>query len=125
MLIIDTLIVLVALFIIASIQARMIKQNKRIDHDLWLVIYLVFVVIISLLAHHWPLIGVAIFVRAVVFDSMLNLLRGDKWNYVSSSTTSKTDKWEYKIFKGNFILEKAVYLAITVIYYIIVTLIIK
>ena len=99
--IINNIILIGANIAMAAYHAGLIKKNKPIKHGLWTAGYLVLVAIFCLLFIWWYL-PVGIFIRGVIFSPALSLFRGLPINYTSSTTTSITDKLEYRLFKGNW-----------------------
>ena len=82
----------------AAYHAKLIKQERKVQHGLWGGGYFLFAGILCLLAHSWWLGFLALLIRKVVFDLSLNLFRGLPLFYVSSKTTSVFDKFFYKVF---------------------------
>lgn len=98
-LLINNLIFIALNLAMAHYHSRLIKQGKRIRHGLWAAGYLAAVGIFCLLFTWWYLPAL-VFLRGVVFSPALNIFRGLGISYISTSTTSVTDRLEYKVF-GN------------------------
>jgi len=75
--------------------AKRIKAHKRIYHGLNSLFYILLLAPVSLLKDWFFIIGL-LSLRRIVFDTALNLFRGLRFDYISSTTTSIIDKLSYK-----------------------------
>lgn len=110
------LLIAVALNIInAFIDSIRIKKNIRINHTVNAVVYLVLCIGSGIaLGNIWFVIPM-LFIRPVVFDVLLNILRGLNPFHVSITTTSVIDKWEVKLLGTNGIIHFLVWVGLTVL----------
>lgn len=103
------MIVLVSIFIILNIilakrDSKKILLNIKIDHLYNALLYLGFCTV-ALIPFYYNHVkeGIEVFVallltRKIVFDVALNLFRKKQWNYLSTTTTSKIDRFENWVF---------------------------
>lgn len=84
------------------IKKREKKDGKDIDHTPGWIIYTIVCAIIALLFGNIFYSVPMLFIRPVVFDPVLNVLRGKYIFYVSRTTTSVIDRIENKITKDGF-----------------------
>lgn len=105
-------ILLVAINIgMAAYHARLIKDEKKINHSLWGGAYLVVAGVLSLIIHSWVLFVLSLFIRKVVFDLSLNIFRRLPLFYVSLKPASLIDRfhnWAFgkrsEIYMGIYLL---------------------
>ena len=92
--------ILFILFIILNIihakhDANRIKAGKYINHGLNALLYILLLFPIYVQTN-WVYVFGLLCLRRVVFDTALNLFRGLRFDYISSSTTSVIDRLSYK-----------------------------
>ena len=76
----------------AHIDAKRIKQNKRIYHGINGLIYSILLILSYLITHDITCVIGYTLVRIPVFNTFLNYFRGKELTYLSDSTTSIVDK---------------------------------
>ena len=81
---------------LAHRDAVKIYNNQRIKHGLNALFYVLMLVPVFAVLQDWLIIIGLLAVRRIVFDTALNLFRGLRCDYVSSTTTSILDKMSYK-----------------------------
>ena len=77
-----------------------IKVHKRIYHGLNGLFYILAIAPAIILKDWFFIIGL-LSLRRIVFDTALNLFRGLRFDYISSTTTSVIDRLSYK-FQAKF-----------------------
>lgn len=117
-LIIAIFIFIIINVILAKIDANKILANKKINHLVNALIYGALAAVnfffFKGLALIFMLSGVLI-IRKLVFDIMLNIFRGKSWKYISTTTTSKIDQFENRIFGYNGAIKYCVYFGLLII----------
>lgn len=85
--------------------ALRIKLNLRIYHGINGLVALILLVPVYLYLKDWFFVFGLLCLRRIVFDTALNLIRGLKFDYISSTTTSIIDRLSYDFQKryGYFI----------------------
>lgn len=73
-----------------------IKEGKRIYHGLNGLFHILIVIPIYLHLKDWFFIIGIFSLRRIVFDTTLNLFRGLRFDYISSTTTSIIDRLSYR-----------------------------
>lgn len=96
--------------LLAFMDSRIIGKGRRILHGLNALIYILMVAGPVWYWHNYWLIGALLFNRLLVFNIMLSLFRGLKWNYISPAPTAVTDKITKAIFGNRGSLMYGVYL---------------
>jgi hypothetical protein len=96
-----TKLILLALFTciniaLARYDAWKIKHNKWIYHGINAMVYLILLIYPYILTKDWLFIIGLLSLRRIVFDTALNLFRGLRFDYISSTTTSIIDRLSYK-----------------------------
>lgn len=81
---------------LAKYDAWKIKNNKWIYHGINAVIYLILLIYPYILTKDWFFMIALLSLRRIVFDTALNLFRGLRFDYISSTTTSIIDRLSYK-----------------------------
>ena len=79
------LLFLIGNYIVAKIQSHLFSQNERINHGLWLTVYVAVAIICSLLLHNWIVFMVLVLQRMVIFNPILNLLREKAFFYTDTA----------------------------------------
>lgn len=79
---------------------KRIKAQKRIYHGLNGLFYILLLAPVAFLKDWLFVIGL-LSLRRIVFDTALNLFRGLRFDYISSTTTSLIDRLSYK-FQAKF-----------------------
>lgn len=102
----------VANLLLAYLDAHKIIKGKAINHLFNAAFYIAIVAVPYFLFKNWFLIGALLFNRLLVFNIMLSLFRGLKFDYISPSPASVTDKIAKGIFGSNGKLMYAVYLVV-------------
>jgi hypothetical protein len=92
-----SLIFVVVNIILAYIDARRIKQGKRIYHGINGAVYGALTLIGYLFVQDLFVIPAMLVLRIPVFNSSLNLFRGLPITYISKTTTSIIDRLTYGI----------------------------
>ncbi len=85
--------------ILAYIDSRRIKQEKRIYHGVNGAIYLALTVIGYIFVPSLSVIPAMLVLRIPVFNSSLNLFRGLPIDYTSKTTTSIVDRVTYGVIE--------------------------
>jgi len=81
----------------AYLDAQSIRMGYRIYHGINGAIHLITVLLISFLLGNY-IFGIGLLaLRRIVFDTALNLFRGLRFDYISSTTTSIIDRISYRI----------------------------
>jgi len=114
----------IANLLLAYMDAHKIIKGNTINHLINAVVYVAMVAIPFLLFKNWFLIGALLFNRLLIFNIMLSLFRGLKFDYISPSPASVTDKVAKKVFGNNGKLMYGIY-AVIFIVLTILTFIIK
>lgn len=97
---------------LAKYDSWKIANHKRIYHGVNAVVYLILLVYPYIVTKDWFFMIALLSLRRIVFDTALNLFRGLRFDYISSTTTSIIDrlsydfqaKFGYFIYYGIFIL---------------------
>ena len=79
----------------AKHDAVRIAQHKRIYHGINGLIHLILVGITWIVIRDWFFTIGLLAIRRIVFDTALNLFRGLRFDYISSTTTSVIDRLSY------------------------------
>lgn len=87
--------------VLAFLDAHKIIKGKYIFHGLNALVFIGLLIIPYFIFHNYWLIGALLFNRLIFFNISLSLFRGLKWDYVSPSPKSVTDKLAKKIFGNN------------------------
>jgi hypothetical protein len=95
-----TKLILLALFTciniaLAKYDAWKIKHNKWIYHGINAVVYLILLIYPYIITKDWFFMIGLLSLRRIVFDTALNLFRGLRFDYISSTTTSIIDRLSY------------------------------
>lgn len=85
----------------AHYDSERIKAQKRIYHGLNGLFYILLLAPVYIYLKDWMFIIGLLSLRRVVFDTALNLFRGLRFDYISSTTTSIIDRLSYK-FQAKF-----------------------
>ena len=92
-----------------------IKAHKRIHHGLNGLFYILALAPVILSKDWFFLIGL-LSLRRVVFDTALNLFRGLRFDYISSTTTSIIDRLSYKFqAKYGYVPYYGIFILITIL----------
>lgn len=92
-----TVLLFTGIFIcLAAYDANRIKSGKRIYHGLNGLVTLLLILPAYIVTHQWFFIIGLLSLRRIVFDTALNIFRGLRFDYISSSTTSIIDKLSYR-----------------------------
>lgn len=94
-----SLVFVIINIILAYIDARRIKQGKRIYHGVNGAVYGVLTLIGYLFVRDIFVIPAMLVLRIPVFNSSLNLFRGLPITYISKTTTSIIDRLTYGIIE--------------------------
>lgn len=78
--------------VLANIDAKKIKQGKKILHGINGLVYGLLVALGYVLTHSWLVVIGLLLIRIPVFNTALNYFRGLKLTYLSDSTTSIIDR---------------------------------
>jgi hypothetical protein len=81
---------------LAKYDSWRIARHKRIYHGINAVVYLILLVYPYIVTKDWFFIIALLSLRRIVFDTALNLFRGLRFDYISSTTTSIIDRLSYK-----------------------------
>jgi hypothetical protein len=81
---------------LAKYDSWRIARHKRIYHGINAVVYLILLVYPYTITKDWFFIIALLSLRRIVFDTALNLFRGLRFDYISSTTTSIIDRLSYK-----------------------------
>lgn len=96
--------------------AERIKAQKRIYHGLNSLFYILLLAPIYIYPREWMFVIGLLSLRRVVFDTALNLFRGLRFDYISSTTTSIIDKLSYKFqAKFGYIPYYGIFILITIL----------
>jgi len=82
--------------ILAYHDAERIKLHLRIYHGLNALLYILLLLPVYLYLKDWFFIIGLLSLRRVVFDTALNIMRGLRFDYISSTTTSIIDRLSYR-----------------------------
>ena len=115
MLYIYELILLFVNVAMAAYHAKLIKQERKVQHGLWGGGYFLFAGILCLLAHSWWLALLAALVRKVAFDVSLNIFRGLPLFYVSAKPKSIIDRFHNWVFGKRSEIYIGIYLIFIVV----------
>ena len=86
---------------LAKIDAWKIANGRKIYHGINASLYLILVTLLYIWTKN-PAICIGVLaVRRIVFDTALNLFRGLRFDYISSTTTSIIDRISYR-FQSKF-----------------------
>ena len=101
-----TKLLIVILFVGVNIahayhDAKRIKAQKRIYHGLNGLFYILLLAPTYIYPKEWLFVIGLLSLRRIVFDTALNLFRGLRFDYISSTTTSIIDRLSYK-FQAKF-----------------------
>lgn len=81
---------------LAKYDSWRIARHKRIYHGVNAVVYLILLIYPYIVTKDWFFIIALLSLRRIVFDTALNLFRGLRFDYISSTTTSIIDRLSYK-----------------------------
>lgn len=96
--------------------AERIKAQKKIYHGLNSLFYILLLAPIYIYSKDWFFVIGLLSLRRVVFDTALNLFRGLRFDYISSTTTSIIDKLSYKFqAKFGYIPYYGIFILITIL----------
>lgn len=98
MILLKLLIVVIFFFVniaLAKHDAIRIKKHKHIYHGINTAIYLALISIVFYFFRSYSLMIALLAERRIVFDTALNIFRGLRFDYISSSTGSIIDKLSY------------------------------
>jgi hypothetical protein len=103
-------------FILAYHDAERIKLHLRIYHGVNALIYILLLLPVYLYLKDWFFIIGLLSLRRVTFDTSLNVMRGLRFDYISSSTTSLIDRLSYKFqAKYGYVLYYGIFIFITIL----------
>lgn len=85
--------------LLANHDALKISQHKKIEHGTNALVYLALILPAGYLTNSWIFLIGLLALRRIVFDTALNLIRGLRFDYISSTTTSVIDRLSYKFQK--------------------------
>lgn len=108
----------IANVILAYLDAHKIIKGNSIKHGINAAIYVGMIVIPFVLFHNYFLIAALLVNRLIIFNGMISLFRGLKWDYISPAPTAITDKIAKSIFKTG----KAMYLTYLIIFIVLTVL---
>lgn len=96
-----TKLIILAIFIVINIalakyDSWKIANHKWIYHGVNAVVYLLLLIYPYILTKDWFFVIALLSLRRIVFDTALNLFRGLRFDYISSTTTSTIDRLSYK-----------------------------
>ena len=97
--------------ILAFVDARKIVKGNVINHVINAAVYVAMIAVPYFLFHNYWLIAALLFNRLLVFNISLSLFRGLRWDYISPSPASVTDKLAKSVFGNNGKLMYGVYAA--------------
>jgi hypothetical protein len=102
--------------ILAYHDAERIKLHLRIYHGLNTLIYGLLLAPVYIYLEDWFFIIGLLCLRRVVFDTSLNIMRGLRFDYISSSTGSLIDKLSYKFqAKYGYVPYYGIFIIITIL----------
>jgi hypothetical protein len=102
--------------ILAYHDAERIKLHLRIYHGLNTLIYGLLLAPVYIYLEDWFFIIGLLCLRRVVFDTSLNVMRGLRFDYISSSTGSLIDKLSYKFqAKYGYVPYYGIFIIITIL----------
>jgi hypothetical protein len=102
--------------ILAYHDAERIKLHLRIYHGLNALLYILLLLPVYLYLKDWFFIIGLLSLRRVVFDTSLNIMRGLRFDYISSTTTSIIDKLSYNFqVKYGYVLYYGIFIFITIL----------
>ena len=105
-----TLIIFAVLnIVLAYIDAHKIVKGKFINHLINGAVYIALIAVPYFMFHNYWLIAALLFVRLIVFNIMLSLFRGLKWDYISPAPASVIDKLAKRVFDSHGLVMYAVY----------------
>lgn len=81
---------------LAKYDSWRISRHKRIYHGINAAVYLILLIYPYIVTKDWFFIIALLSLRRIVFDTALNLFRGLRFDYISSTTTSIIDRLSYK-----------------------------
>lgn len=81
----------------AFIDSRKIKRNKKVNHEANAGLYIGLVVVCCAFTDYWQAIPL-LCLRPLIFDNVLNLLRGKPLMYQPINPDSVVDKFENAVF---------------------------
>lgn len=81
---------------LAKYDSWRIARHKRIYHGINAVVYLILLIYPYIVTKDWFFVIALLSLRRIVFDTALNLFRGLRFDYISSTTTSIIDRLSYK-----------------------------
>jgi len=108
----------IANLVLAYLDAHKIIKGNSIKHGINAGVYMAIVAIPFFIFHNYFLIAALLVNRLLVFNIMLSLFRGLRYDYISPSPTAITDKIAKSIFKTG----KAMYLTYLIIFIVLTVL---
>ena len=87
--------------LLAKHDAEKIFRQQKIEHGTNALVYLALIAPVIYVTQSWIFLIGLLALRRIVFDTALNLFRGLKYDYISTTTTSIIDKLSYK-FQDRF-----------------------
>ena len=81
---------------LAKYDSIRIKEQKRIYHGVNATVYLLIMAVVFCFLKSYSFLIALLAERRIVFDTALNLFRGLRFDYISSTTTSIIDRISYK-----------------------------
>lgn len=100
---------------LAYINYRVIIADRKVFHGLNALLHVVFWVVVWFKTKDALLVAMLPFIGRLFFDCALNLMRGREIEYVPLNPKSWVDKAEKKIFDGDGLLPKAIWLLIIIL----------
>ena len=82
--------------LLAKHDAVKISRQQKIEHGTNALVYLALIAPVIYVTQSWMFLIGLLALRRIVFDTALNLFRGLKHDYISTTTTSIIDKLSYK-----------------------------
>jgi hypothetical protein len=80
---------------LAKYDSWRIANHKRVYHGVNALVYLLLLIYPYILTKDWFFMIALLSLRRIVFDTALNLFRGLRFDYISSTTTSVIDRLSY------------------------------
>jgi hypothetical protein len=85
-------LLIISLALIAEWHATLIKENRKIQHGWWALLYFGLTILFCFIVSSYLFFILGILIRALFFDLFLNYFRGFALTYKSSTSTSIWDK---------------------------------
>lgn len=83
----------------AKHDAWRIFDGRRIYHGINGLVHVIIVGVVFLFTREWFFVIGLLSLRRIVFDTALNIFRGLRFDYISSTTTSIIDRLSYNVQK--------------------------